>query len=227
VIAVGSATLVSVNVGSLQPNRDPRRRPTGIHKSPQDGPVEVRAPGDRRSGLGSGLVGDHIGNRQHHGGDGQAVYAVAREELDDWGMRLNRLLPNGAFGENLTTSGLEVSDALVGERWRIGPQVVLQVTGPRIPCGTFRAHIGEKGWLRTFTREARSGAYLSVVSPGSIRAGDEVTVMHRPDHEVTARLAFRALTLEPQLLPSLLRAGADLPKELRAMAAAGRTYSLS
>ena len=211
--------MLSVNVGSLRPNPDPRRRPTGILKTPQHGPIEVRAPGGRRSGLGSGLVGDHIGDPQHHGGDGQAVYAVAREELDDWGMRLDRLLPNGAFGENLTTSRLEVSDALIGERWRIGPDVVLQVTGPRLPCRTFRAHIGEKGWLKTFTREARSGAYLSVVSPGSIRAGDEVTVVHRPDHGVTARLAFRALTLEPALLPSLLHAGDDLPAEIRDVAA--------
>jgi MOSC domain-containing protein YiiM len=214
------ATLLSVNVGRLRPNPNPKRRPTGIDKRPDSGQVEVRAPGARSTGLGSGLVGDQIGDRRHHGGDGQAVYAVAREELNDWGMRLGRVLANGAFGENLTTSGLPVSDAVLGERWQVGETVILQVTGPRIPCGTFRAHMGEKGWLKSFTQEARSGAYLSVVVPGTIRAGDSIRVLRQPDHGVTARLAFRALTLEPELLPSLLTAGDDLPPELHDMAAA-------
>jgi MOSC domain-containing protein YiiM len=218
--------VLSVNVGRLRPNANRRsHRLTGIDKRPFDGPVEVRSPGGRPAG--SGLVGDEIGDHGHHGGDEQAVYAYAREELDWWGRRLGRDLRNGMFGENLTTTGLEVSDARLGERWRVGDIVVLQVTGPRIPCGTFRAHIAEKGWLKSFTEVARSGAYLSVVVPGTIRAGDEVRVVHRPDHDVTARLAFRALTRERELLPRLLAAGDDLPDELREMAEAGRTYHLS
>ena len=128
------------------------------------------------------------------------------------------------FGENLTTEGLVVSDAVIGERWQIG-DVILQVTGPRIPCGTFRDHMAEQGWLKTFSMTARSGAYLMVVTPGTVRAGDEVTVVHRPDHSVTSRLAFRALTRERELLPDLLAAGDDLPEELREMAEAGETYS--
>ena len=218
------ASLLSVNVGRLLPNADPRRRPTGIDKRPVSGPVGVRAPGGRRSGLGSGLVGDEIGDHRHHGGNEQAVYAYAREELDDWARRLDRPLRNGMFGENLTTAGLEVTDALVGERWRVGETVVLQVTGPRIPCGTFRAHLAEKGWLKTFTQTATSGAYLSVVTPGVIEAGDPIDVIHRPAHGVTASLAFRALTLDRHLLPELLAAGTDLPDELRTMAQAGETY---
>jgi MOSC domain-containing protein YiiM len=220
--------VLSVNVGRLHPNANRRsHRLTGIDKRPHDGLVEVRAPGGRVDGLGSGLVGDAIGDHRHHGGDEQAVYAYAREDLDGWERRLGRDLRNGMFGENLTTTGLEVSDALIGEQWRVGDTVVLQVTGPRIPCGTFRAHIAETGWLKSFTETARSGAYLSVVVPGTIRAGDEIAVVHRPDHDVTARLSFRALTREPELLPRLLAAGADLPDELRDMARAGQTYHLS
>jgi len=223
-----AAHVLSVNVGRLRPNASRRSHPlSGIDKRPHEGPVEVRAPGRKLDGLGSGLVGDEIGDHGHHGGDEQAVYAYAREELDDWGRRLGRDLRNGMFGENLTTTGLAVSDALLGERWRVGDTVVLQVTGPRIPCGTFRAHIAETGWLKSFTAVARSGAYLSVVVPGAIRPGDEVTVVHRPDHDVTARLAFRALTRERELLPRLLAAGRDLPDELREMAEAGETYHLS
>jgi MOSC domain-containing protein YiiM len=229
------AVLLSVNVGRLQPNANRRsHRLTGIDKRPTASAIEVRAPGEKRDGppqaggapMGSGLVGDEIGDHRHHGGDEQAVYAYAREELDDWEQRLGRELRNGMFGENLTTRGLVVSDAVIGERWQIG-DVVLQVTGPRIPCGTFRDHMAEKGWLRTFALVARSGAYLKVVTPGTVRAGDEVTVVHRPDHDVTSRLAFRALTRERGLLPGLLGAGDDLPEELREMAEAGETYHLS
>ena len=219
--------VLSVNVGRLRRNANRRsHRFTGIDKRPHDGPVEVRAPGAKVDGLGSGLVGDEIGDHRHHGGDGQAVYAYAREELDDWQQRLGRELRNGMFGENITTQGLVVSEAVIGERWRIGDTVVLQVTGPRIPCGTFRDHMAEKGWLKTFARAARSGAYLSVVTSGTIRGGDEITVVHRPKHDVTSRLAFRALTLDRPLLPELLAAGDDLPDELRQMAEDGRTYPL-
>ncbi len=221
--------LLTVNLGALRPPASPfgrRTRPTGIDKRPVSRRVEVRAPGSKAHGLGSGLVGDEIGDHRHHGGDGQAVYAYSREELDDWQVGLGRGLANGAFGENLTTSGLVVSDAVIGERWRVGPQVELRVTGPRIPCRTFRAHIAERGWLRTFTAAARSGAYLAVVQPGTVGAGDEITVVHRPEHGVLASTAFRALTTEPALLPSLLRAGADLDDELRTMATQGRTYSI-
>lgn len=220
------AHLLSVNLGVVRPSRVRREMPTAIDKHAYDGPVDVRAPGDRATGLGSGLVGDHIGDPRHHGGDGQAVYAFAREELDSWESRLDRPLRNGMFGENLTTTGVEVSGAVIGERWQVGDTVVLQVTGPRIPCGRFRAHMGERGWLKTFTTAARSGAYLSVVTPGRVASADPVAVVHRPDHGVTAMLAFRALTREPELLPSLLDAGDDLVDELRAMAEEGRTYSI-
>lgn len=220
--------VLTVNVGTLQPGLDPRKgRPTGIGKHPHTGPVAVRAPGPKRGGLGSGLVGDAIGDERHHGGDSQAVYAFAREELDEWEDRLDRALPNGFFGENLTTRGVVVSDAVIGERWRIGETVVLQVAGPRIPCGTFRAQMGERGWLKTFTQAGRSGAYLSVVTPGEIQAGDPVEVLHRPDHGVLVSTAFRAMTLERDLLPGLLAAGDDLEDELRELAAESRTSALS
>ncbi len=219
-------TLLTVNLGRVTARTNPRLLPTAIDKHPHDGPIQVRDPGSRAHGLGSGLVGDEIGDHRHHGGDGQAVYTFAREELDEWGRVLGRELPNGMFGENLTTRDLVVSDAVIGERWRVGPEVVLQVSGPRIPCGRFREHMAVKGWLKTFTRAGRSGAYLSVVTPGTIRAGDEIAVVHRPDHHVTTSEAFRALTLQPETLPRLLAAGDDLPPELSEMARAGQAYSI-
>jgi MOSC domain-containing protein YiiM len=221
-----TSRVLSVNLARPQPN--PHKREvavTGIEKVPTSEPVLVRAPGSRRDGLGSGLVGDTVGDRANHGGDSQAVYAYAREDLDHWEGVLERELPGGVFGENLTTTGLDVNGALIGERWRIGDELELAVSAPRIPCGTFRGWIAERGWLRTFTEAALPGTYLRVVSPGKVRAGDQVTIVHRPAHRVTVALVFRAITLEPELLPSILAAD-ELEEETKEMARAGTTFSL-
>ncbi|MVA76831.1 MOSC domain-containing protein [Auraticoccus sp. F435] len=211
--------VISVNVGRARPNPYKAAHTTGIEKLPQSGPVEVRAPGPRSGGLGSGVVGDHIGDRRHHGGDVQAVYAFAREDLDRWQHELGRELASGAFGENLTTAGLDLSGCLLGERWRVGT-AELVVTVPRIPCSTFRGWLGVRGWLRRFTLDGRPGTYLSVAQPGLVAPGDPVQVLHRPDHGVTVGQTFRAMTTEPGTLPDLLAAGDDLSEELRRAATA-------
>lgn len=220
------ARLDSVNVGGSRPNPWKAVPSTGIDKRPHDGPVEVRDPGPRTTGLGSGLVGDFVGDTAHHGGADQALYAFAREDLDGWEQRLGRPLANGFFGENLTTSGLDVNGARLGERWRIGDDVELAVTSPRIPCSTFRGWVGGADWLKVFVREARPGAYLRVARPGTIRAGDAVVVEHRPDHDVTVSLVFRAITTERELLPGLLAAGDDLGDELRELVERRQTIAL-
>lgn len=218
--------MLSVNLGRVRPNPFKGSAVTGIEKMPVAHPVEVRAPGTKADGLGSGLVGDTIGDRRNHGGDEQAVYAYAREELDYWEGVLGRELPPGVFGENLTTMGVDISGALIGERWQIGDEVELQVTGPRIPCSTFRGWIDESGWLKTFTAAAIPGAYLRVITPGYVSGGDRLAVVHTPGHEITVATVFRALTREPDLLPSIL-AAADLSPEVRRMASEGRTFSVS
>ncbi|MFI5689034.1 MOSC domain-containing protein [Streptomyces sp. NPDC051636] len=206
--------LLSVNLGRPRPvpYTDQPQGLTAIHKRPADGPVRVAAPGPKGVG-GSGLAGDSVGDKRHHGGDDQAVYAVAREDLDAWARELGRTLVNGSFGENLTTDGLDVSGALIGERWRIGTEVLLEVTCGRIPCRTFQGHLGERGWVRRFTRKGAPGAYLRVIEPGEIQAGDPIEIVHRPEHEVTVALQFRAVTTERELLPRLLAAGSALHPE--------------
>lgn len=208
------ARLLSVNVGRPRPN--PWKEDlglTGIDKRPVDGPVAVAAPGPKGTGA-VALAGDRVYDVKNHGGDDQAVYAYAREDLDGWQTELGRDLANGSFGENLTTTGLDVSGALIGERWRIGPDVVLEVSCSRIPCGTFQGWLARKGWIRRFTEAALPGAYLRVVAPGELRAGDAVEVVYRPDHDVTVARSFRAVTTEPELLPGLLAAEA-LPEEIK------------
>jgi MOSC domain-containing protein YiiM len=208
--------LVSVNVGRPRANPWKGLSATGIDKQPVAGPVAVSRPGPKGTGE-VGLAGDRVYDVKHHGGIDQAVYAYAREDLDGWESELGRTLPNGVFGENLTTRGLDVNAALIGERWRIGREVVLEVSCARIPCGTFQGWLERDGWIKQFTRAALPGAYLRVIEPGDICAGDPVEIVHRPDHDVTVALLFRALTLEPDLLPRLLVAEA-LPKEEKEVA---------
>jgi MOSC domain-containing protein YiiM len=203
--------VLSVNIGRPRPNPSKGLRATGIDKQPVDGPVAVSAPGPKGTGE-VGLAGDRAYDVKHHGGADQAVYAYAREDLDGWETELGRPLPSGVFGENLTTLGVDVNGALIGERWRIGRDVVLEVSCARIPCVTFQAWVERPGWIKRFTDAGLPGAYLRVIEPGEIRAGDPVEVVHRPGHDVTVALFFRAMTREPELLPRLSAADA-LPEE--------------
>jgi MOSC domain-containing protein YiiM len=208
--------LLSVNVGQPRENPWKTMKLTGIDKRPVAGPVTVRAP--RAKGMGMvGLAGDRVYDVREHGGPDRAVYAYAREDLDFWAAQLGRPLPDGVFGENLTTEGAEVNGALIGERWRVGPTVVLEASGPRIPCGTFEGWLAQAGWIKRFALTGRPGTFFRVIEPGEIQAGDEIQIVHRPDHDVTVALTFRALLVEPELLPRLLAADA-LDRELMDLA---------
>ncbi|MCH9701622.1 MAG: MOSC domain-containing protein [Actinomycetia bacterium] len=188
---------------------------SSIDKRPSNEPLSVRAPGPREGGLGSGVVGDSVGDPRHHGGDDQAVYAYAREDLDNWQSQLGRELANGSFGENITTSGVAVTDCVVGERWSIGSDgLILEVTSPRTPCKTFSTWLNIPGWIKAFTAAALPGAYFRVIAPGTLNAGDRIEVIERPDHSVTIGTVFRALMLEPALLPTLTAADA-LPEKIK------------
>jgi MOSC domain-containing protein YiiM len=199
--------VLSVNVARVRTNPDPRALSnlTGIDKVAATEPVMVRAPGPMHGGVGSGLVGDTIGNHNFHGGDDQAVYAYAREDLDAWEIQLQRTLTNGNFGENLTTTGIDVTQARIGERWRVGTDgLLLEVSAPRTPCRTFQAFLHLDHWIKTFVQAGKPGAYLRVISPGTVGAGDAITIDDRPEHDVTIGLVFRARMSEPELLPRLL-----------------------
>ena len=190
----------SVNVGTVQQQGTARPlRRTAIDKRAVSGPVRVET---------LGLEGDEVADKRYHGGPHQAVYAFAREDLDHWTEQLGETVRPGFFGENLTTSGIDVNEALLGERWRIGT-VLLEVSSVRTPCNVFKAWLGvsgfdERGWVKRFAAAGRPGAYLRVLETGALAAGDPVSVVHRPDHDVTVSTMFRALTTERPLLPRLV-----------------------
>jgi MOSC domain-containing protein YiiM len=208
------ASVLSVNIGRAVMSTAKDVGMTGIDKRPVSDAVQIRDPG--ASAL-SGLAGDTICDTANHGGRDQAVYAYAREDLDTWEGELGRPLGNGMFGENLTTLDLDVTGALIGERWRVGDLCTLEVSCPRIPCRTFAAWLQERGWERRFTLRALPGAYLRVLTPGAVRAGDPIQVVVRPDHDVSIGLMFRALTRQKHLLPRLRPAADALPAETRVL----------
>jgi MOSC domain-containing protein YiiM len=193
---VTRAQVISVNVGR---GRDAewagRLRRTAIDKRPVTGPVSVEK---------LGLAGDEQVDKPDHGGYDQALYAYAREDLDWWVERLGRELRDGKFGENITTGGVDVTGALIGEVWRLGTAVV-QVTSPRIPCAVFAGWMGEPHWVRKFADAGRPGAYLRVLDEGTVRAGDPVEVLSRPGERVTIADAMAAYYGDAEIMRRLLR----------------------
>jgi MOSC domain-containing protein YiiM len=190
-----NARVISVNRGpeaDLVVGGEPAR--TGIDKQPAAGPVYVRA---------LGLQEDEQGDKENHGGFDQAVYAYAREDLDWWTERLGRELRNGLFGENITTSGLDISTALIGETWRMGSTVV-QVTAPRVPCVTFQSWMDEPHWVKRFAAARRPGAYLRVLTEGTVSAGDDLTVLGRPERAVTVAESMDAYYGDREIMRRLL-----------------------
>lgn len=209
-----TARLLSINVGTPVDAAwagDLQR--TAINKHAVHGPVRVHP---------LGVDGDQVADTQDHGGTYQAVYAFAREDVDLWVERLGQEIRDGQFGENLTTTGIDVNAALIGEQWRIGT-TVLQVADVRIPCNVFKGWMGRSGyddtaWVKRFTLEGRPGPYLQVVQPGEITQGDAIEVVRKPDHEISVTTMFRAFTTERGLMPRLLEAADDLPPKARAAA---------
>ncbi|MEF2976151.1 MOSC domain-containing protein [Subtercola sp. YIM 133946] len=157
---------------------------TAIDKRPVDGPIRVQK---------LGLHADVQASRKYHGGPDQALYVYSQEDAEYWQGELGRELPAGWFGENLRVTGIDLGAARVGERWQIGPTVLVEVTSPRTPCATFARWVGgadARGWVKRFAEARRTGLYLRVVKQGSIVAGDEITVIHAPQDAPTITEVF-------------------------------------
>lgn len=188
-------------VHEVKPDPQGRIGRTAIDKRPAAGPVEVGP---------LGLTGDTQCDTDVHGGPDQAVYAYAESEAQRWAGELDRPVPPGWFGENLRLDGVPVTDAVIGERWQLGA-LQAEVTMPRIPCATFARHVDQERWVKRFTARGDVGAYLRVLVPGPVTAGDPVHRIGVPEHGVTVREAFAAITNGPADLDRLraLLAGGD------------------
>ena len=180
-MATPAGKVLSVNVGGVREfEYGGRPARSGIWKSPAVGRIAAR---------GVNLAGDDQADRKAHGGPDKALYAYAVEDARWWEQEIGRALAFGEFGENLTTEGIDVNDALVGERWRIGT-LLLEISEPRIPCWRLGVRMDDKMFPRRFTEALRPGAYLRIAVEGDVGAGDEVSVVERPDHDLTIRDVF-------------------------------------
>lgn len=171
---------------------------TAIDKRPVEGPLKVHR---------LGLHGDIQASRIHHGGEDQAIYAYSQSDADYWANELQRDLPPGIFGENLRVSGIEATGAVIGERWKIGLDVELEVTSPRVPCAAFQRRMAEPQWVKRFTDAGRVGTYLRVIRTGTIRAGDHIHRLYVPKHGITIGQWFSEPDLE--IIEALRDADAD------------------
>ena len=196
------SVIESVNVvHALVPDTRGDLDRTAIDKRPVAGRVPVVAPGP----AGAGLAGDQVYDTRHHGGPDQAVYAYAVEDRNWWAGELGRDLAPGSFGQNLDTVGVDVTDAVIGEHWQVGDDgLVLEVSCPRIPCTTFQGFLGEPRWVKRFAEHGAPGAYLRVVTAGTVAAGDRVTVLDRPAHGVSVGDVFGVRQTPAERLQQLL-----------------------
>ena len=201
-----SGVVESVNVGRPRTVRGERGREvtTAIWKHPIAGRVRV---------AGVNVEGDDQADRTVHGGPDQAVYAYAAEDTGWWERELGRALGPGAFGENLTVSGVDLTGALVGERWAVG-SAVLEVRQPRIPCFKLALRMGDPRFVKRFARALRPGAYLGIVTEGELGAGDAVEVVKRPGHGVTVGLIAEVYQRDRSRVAELL-AAPELPRSWR------------
>lgn len=177
--------ILSINVGrprEFEYNGRPAK--SAIWKSPVGGRIAAR---------GVNLDGDDQADRKAHGGPDKAVYAYAIEDLRWWGEDLGRSLKYGEFGENLTTEGIDVNHALIGERWKTGT-TILEVSEPRIPCWRLGVRMNDRMFPRRFTEALRPGAYLRIIAEGDVGAGDEISVIETQAHDLTIRELFRIYT---------------------------------
>ncbi|MHA7141469.1 MOSC domain-containing protein [Arthrobacter sp. Sr33] len=175
--------LAVCRVHALLPTQD-ATGVTAIDKRAVDGPVNVHK---------LGLTGDVQASRKHHGGESKAIYAYSQQDADFWDAELGRDMSPGKFGENLRVDGIDASRAVIGERWQVGNDVVLEVTAPRTPCVNFARFLKEPRWVKRFAEENRVGTYLRVITKGQVQAGDTVTVVNRPDHGITGHQVFAGL----------------------------------
>jgi MOSC domain-containing protein YiiM len=156
---------------------------TGIFKEPIEGGVYVKR---------ENLEGDEQADLLNHGGLHKAVYAFSSEHYNYWRETLkNPHLKHGAFGENLTISGLDEASVFIGDQFSVG-QCVLEVSQPRVPCFKLGIVLNNTKASKLFIKSFNTGVYFRVIKEGIITAGDQVIKINEVPNSVSVRSLFRA-----------------------------------
>ena len=197
--------LISINIGKeetlVRPNKTEQ---TGIFKRPATGSVKI---------TNLGIPGDFIGDKKNHGGPDQAIYVYGTADYDWWASELGRETIPGMFGENLTIDGLASAGFNIGDCLRIG-EVVLQVTAPRIPCGTLAGRMGIPEFAKRFRFAERPGLYCRVLQEGTLEAGLEVSIEPYTGETVSLLESMRDF-YEPNLTEAAIRRHLAAPIAIR------------
>src|SRR5687768_10962809 len=207
--------LISVNIGQERTQqRKNYTETTGIYKLPVQEPVEIKS---------LGIEQDAICDTKSHGGPDQAIYVYGGADYAWWSKELEREIAPGTFGDNLTISGLESAQFNVGDYIHIG-DVTLQVTAPRIPCGTFATRMDDPQWVKRFRHAERPGLYCRVVKEGFVKAGEPVSIERYTNETISLLEMFREYynknkseeSLQRHLkAPIAIRARRDLENDLQ------------
>lgn len=195
--------ILAVLLGKAHPFRGDER--SAIAKRPVADSVAVGA---------MGLVGDEQADRTVHGGIDKAIHHYPADHYAWWRGHLGDhalLEAPGAFGENISTTGLDESNVCLGDRFRLGTALV-EVSQARQPCWKLDHRFDAKGVMATVVKARRTGWYYRVLEPGTVRAGDDLELVERPWPEWPLASLFGLLIGgEAKDHPADLRALRDVP----------------
>jgi MOSC domain-containing protein YiiM len=110
------------------------------------------------------------------------IHAELHDELEAMGFRLTP----GIMGENVTTRGVDLLGLPTGARLRLGPAVLVEITGLRNPCYQLNK-IQEGLMAATLDRDSdgnlirKAGVMGIVLAGGEIRPGDKIEVELPPE----------------------------------------------
>ncbi len=199
-------------IGGLRP-LGPRGEPSGIAKSSVKGPVLLGA---------EGLAGDAQGDRKHHGGPEKALHHYPFEHYACWRQEIGHndvLAGPGAFGENISTTGIDEDAVAIGDVFAIGGAVV-EVSQGRQPCWKLNERFGLKHMAKSVQTTGRTGWYYRVLQTGMVAAGDQIERIDRQSPDWTIGRIRRAFYVDT-LNRDELQAIAVLPR----LAANWRDYA--
>jgi MOSC domain-containing protein YiiM len=206
---MNSIQIFSVNIGKPETIEIGNKAvTTGIFKHPIQGKVSINN---------QGVVGDTVADTTRHGGVDQAVYLYSAEDYAWWAAELQKDVPIGMLGENLTLSSFGTIPLRVGDRIHINT-ILLEITFPRIPCATLGARMGDAGFVQRFIQAQRPGVYARVLEAGELQVGDAVDILPRPHNFPTVTELYE-LWHAKQRDAKLLHRGLEAPIAQRARAA--------
>ncbi len=178
---------------------------TGIYKLATQEPVQIKS---------LGIQDDFICDLKNHGGPDQAIYIYSSPDYEWWSKKLGKELGPGTFGENLTISDLQSTEFNIGDRLHVGT-TILEITAPRIPCGTLARRMGDPQFVKKYRYAEKPGLYCRVIQEGTVQVGDQVKIERYTCETISILQMFRDW-YDNSKSEEMLRRGLRAPIAIRA-----------